>query len=763
MMQKRLSSALVFLVLASCFMAGCTRDPNVRKQKYLESGNRFLAKDKYREAAIQYQNALQVDPRFVEAHYQLSQAYLKLGALSGAAGELQRTLDLDANHVKGQIDYGNLVLVAGGADKFNQAQDHARSALSIEPNNVEAHILLANSYAGLQNMPAALDEMQKAIQIAPDRSRSYLNLAMLQAGAQQVPAAEASLKKALQLDPKSITARLTLGNFYEELQRWDEAEQQLRLAMQADPTNYLPVATLARLMVVRGRRADAEQLLQQAKKTLHDNPDGYRLLGDFYFALGDVDKASDEFASLYRQYPKDKRLKRDYVQILILRNKLDDATKLNNEILKENDKDVDALVLKGQILFRQKRAPESIQVLEAALGTEPDNPVAQYHLGVAFAQVGNLARAEAAWREAIRLRPSMSEGHQALAAVAIRKGDIGLLKSSAEALVNIEPTATAGYLLRALAKSNSADMAGADSDLRHALALAPNDPAVYTQLGVLRMRQQKNAEAQKFFEQALEKDPGFTEAMQYLVSSDLQQKQPAKAIARLNAQIAKSPNNSYYQAMLAQAYIDAGDAEKAETALNKAVALDNNNVDALLTLAQVQVQRGSLEQAVANFEKSIKDNPQDARAFLLLGVLEESRHNIPRARELYQKALQVQPDYPLAANNLAYLLVENGGSTDVALSLAESARRQLPTISNIADTLAWVYYRKGAYGLAIDLLQEALGQSPDNSTYHYHLALVYQKTEDKAKAREHFRRALQIDPKSEHAAEMRQALTSLGG
>ena len=383
MMQKRLSSALAFLVLASGFMAGCTRDPNVRKQKYLESGNRFLAKDKYREAAIQYQNALQVDPRFVEAHYQLSQAYLKLGVLSGAVGELQRTLDLDPKHVKGHIDYGNLLLAYA---KFNEAQDHARTALGIEPNNVEAHTLLANSYAGLQNLPAALDEMQKAIQLAPDRSRSYLNLAMLQAGAQQLPAAEESFKKALQLDPKSVIARKTLGDFYEELQRWDDAEQQYRLAMQADPTNYLPVATLARLMVVRGRRADAEQLLQQAKKTLHDNPDGYRLLGDFYFALGDVDKASDEFASLSRQYPKDKRLKRDYVQILILRNKLDDATKLNNEILKENDKDVDALVLKGQILFRQKRASESIQVLEAVLGTEPDNPVAQYHLGVAFAR-----------------------------------------------------------------------------------------------------------------------------------------------------------------------------------------------------------------------------------------------------------------------------------------------------------------------------------------------------------------------------------------
>jgi hypothetical protein len=52
-------------VLAVCFFTGmftgCSRDPNVRKQKYLESGERYYEKGKYREAAIQYENAIQVD------------------------------------------------------------------------------------------------------------------------------------------------------------------------------------------------------------------------------------------------------------------------------------------------------------------------------------------------------------------------------------------------------------------------------------------------------------------------------------------------------------------------------------------------------------------------------------------------------------------------------------------------------------------------------------------------------------------------------
>jgi hypothetical protein len=43
------------LVVAVCFivalLTGCSRDPNVRKQKYLESGQRYFDKGMYREAS----------------------------------------------------------------------------------------------------------------------------------------------------------------------------------------------------------------------------------------------------------------------------------------------------------------------------------------------------------------------------------------------------------------------------------------------------------------------------------------------------------------------------------------------------------------------------------------------------------------------------------------------------------------------------------------------------------------------------------------
>src|SRR6266545_3462721 len=72
-----LSLALVLGCMA-VFLAGCSRDPNVRKQKYFESGDRYFNKGKYHEAVIQYRNATEVDPTFAAAHYQLAQCYMKL-------------------------------------------------------------------------------------------------------------------------------------------------------------------------------------------------------------------------------------------------------------------------------------------------------------------------------------------------------------------------------------------------------------------------------------------------------------------------------------------------------------------------------------------------------------------------------------------------------------------------------------------------------------------------------------------------------------
>src|SRR4029077_11168676 len=337
-------------------------DPNVRKQKYFESAERYFEKGKYREAAIQYSNAIQVDSRFAQAHYQLGETYLKLHDWNRAYQELSRATELNPDNYLAQLDLANLLI--SGRD-LKQAQVHLDILRLKQPSNPTTYEAWANFYAAQDNLASAIQEMQKGILAGPSRSESYLNLALLQLRANLPDQAEANFKNAAALGPKAMNAQLALGGFYQSRNRIPEAEQQYRHAMEVDPKDPTPRAALVRLMMAEGKKAEAEAFLRQTKADLPNNSEGYRMLGDFYFATGDIDKATAEYSSLYSSHSKDVQVNKNYIQLLILKNRLDDAAKLNNEILKANAHDVEGLVYRGQIQLRQGDANGAVDSLQS--------------------------------------------------------------------------------------------------------------------------------------------------------------------------------------------------------------------------------------------------------------------------------------------------------------------------------------------------------------------------------------------------------------
>src|ERR1700683_3641861 len=345
-------SVVVRLFLVGFFIAalftGCSRDPNVRKQKYLESGDRYFDKAKYSEAAIQYANALQLDSRFAQAHYKLGETYLKLRDGNRAVQELSRAVALAPDNYGAHIDLGDLSIVRShGRDGSvnDEYLKQARIELDLirekQPQNPEVFQAWADYYAAKNNLTAAMLEMQKGIAADPGRSESYLDMALLQLRSNLPEQAEVNFKKAAEFGPQAMNAQLALGGFYQSRNRMPEAEQQFKHAISVGPKDPAPREALVRLYMVEGKKAEIEGFLKQTKSDLSDNPDGYCMLGDFYFASGDLDKATTEYASLYSDHPRNLKVKKNYIQLLILKDRLDEAAKLNNEVLKTNPNDVD--------------------------------------------------------------------------------------------------------------------------------------------------------------------------------------------------------------------------------------------------------------------------------------------------------------------------------------------------------------------------------------------------------------------------------------
>lgn len=723
----------------------------------MESGKRYAAKQKYREAAIQFSNALQMDPGYADAHYQLALVQMKLGAYSSAFAELKRTVDLQPDNASAQLDLGNLLLATSRPDG---AEKLAQAVLAKNANSAPAHALLANAYAAQSKLDLAIQEVGTALQLDPGNAGFHNNLGMFLERTGDVAGAEAAFKKAAERDAKSPTPFLLMAELYAHQQRMPEAEQALQKAVELDPASPQPRVTLARFYILQGKRDQAEQVLVEAKKAMPDNSEGYRLLGDFYLTSGDRNKAAAEYAELLQQHPDDLKLKKVYIATLLDSSRFEEAGRLTDEVLKKNPKDPDALIAQGRIRLVQNKAFDAVRLLETALKEDPGNATAHYFLALASDMAGDTARPEKELREAVRLRPDLVEAQLALAAIALRKRDWDTVYSVGQAVVQTQPKAPQGYVLRGMAEANRKQIPAGEADLNQAIQVAPQHPLGYIRLGELRVAQARYKEADQLFEQALERDANAAEAMEMLIASNAAQKQlPSRIIPRISAQIAKAPNNAAYYAMLGAIEAQTRDFANAEQHLRKAIELDRNSFLSYTTLAQVQIALGSADKAIATYQNWSQQNPKDVRPYVLMGLVYESKNDWQNAQLMYQKAMDVAPDHPVAANNLAYLLLQHGGNADVALSLAQTARRGMPESPNTADTLACAYIQKGAYGSAIDLLQEALKRVPKNATYEYHLGIAYGKQKQTANARLHLQRALQLDPKFAEADAARRLLS----
>lgn len=746
--------ALVTLCLLTA-LAGCSKDPNVRKQKYLESGERYYEKTQFREAAIQFQNAIQVDSNFAEAHYQMGRTAMKLGQWPGAMQEFSTTIQINPDHNDARLEMARLLILA---NEFAAAKEQLDVLQQKQPNNPEVYLTLASYYnSGTHDTAAALVALHKALQIDPKRSDSYLSLGMLEAQEQQWADAEVNLKKAVELNPKSTDARVALGNFYQSRGRFPEAEQTFRQGVQNAPADPAPRLSLAGLFLAENKLTEAENYLRDSKKDFPEDTVGYCMLGNLYISTNQIDKALTEYASLYKEHGRDPVVKRNYIQLLIMKDHLDEASKLNDEILKAQPGDSDAQIYKAQIEIHGGKANAAVDTLQNVLKNDSDNAVAHYQLGLAFDQVGNMSRAESEWREAVRLRPGIVEAHRALAGSAIARSDASMLAQEANEIIALQPGAPDGYLLRAVAEINRRQYGPAEQYLKESIQKDPTNAAAYVQYGNLRMAQNQPGEAQKQYQMALDQDPNSADALGGVLNVYLVQKQPDKALATIKAQIAKNPNNSAFHTMLGDLLKDqVKDLGGAEAEYKRAAELNKNNVVALVKLGMLQSQQGATDTALQTYLAGAQNNPKEFNFYLLAGSLYESKEDWEHAKQMYQKVLAIKPDDAVASNNMAYVMLQQGGNVDVAFAMAQTARRQLPGNASSADTLGWAFFQKHVYTSAIGLFQEAAKKEPDNPLYAYHLGLAYVKTGQASLARQQLDRLTKIKPNSTEAEDLRR-------
>jgi Flp pilus assembly protein TadD len=149
----------------------------------------------------------------------------------------------------------------------------------------------------------------------------------------------------------------------------------------------------------------------------------------------------------------------------------------------------------------------------------------------------------------------------------------------------------------------------------------------------------------------------------------------------------------------------------------------------------------------AEFSDIVAREPQNISARIVKAILEHTQGKKAEAKQQYQEVLKMAPHAAVAANNLAWLYVEEGENLHVALKLAEGAARDLPNSGSVHHTLGWVHARQGSKTWAIRAFEQSVAKDPNAATYRYDLGRAYAEAKDFERARSAFEATLKLDDK----------------
>jgi tetratricopeptide (TPR) repeat protein len=753
---KQVTIAIV--LMSAVVLNSCTNDPQIAKAKYFAAGQNYMKNGKYGDAAIEFRNAVRLDPRFVEAYYQLAHADMALNDWSAAYATLAKTIDLDPTRLDVRLDRGRLYLAAR---EFDQAEDEATFILKQEPKDAGAYQLLGAALIGQQKPDLALAAFSKLTELRPNDPSAYVNLALVEISLKRYAVAEQHLKKAAAVDPNSIQAYTDLANFYRLQNRAPEAQQVLQDAIAKNPEATSLYIYWASILTNQGKKDAAEALLSKLRKQLPNSADAAMAIGDFYFQRKETDQALADYRRGLAVSPKNLAILKRLQDVYLTTSQTQMAADLDKELMKSAPRDVIVRVDHGRLLMALGKLHEATLFLQKVVADAADSAEAHYYLAMSFWQQGDMAQAHGALVVALKASPGSPITLQSLVRLSLVRGNVADALTYAKELVQKFPADPTDHQLLAetLARQGRPDLA--EEQILIAKQLIPNDSSVRLSLAQIFSAEKKWPEAQKEFEVALQLDPHNTIILSQFADFLMARNQSSQALARVQKYVNSYPEDANGHVIWGTLHVKSENYGFAQAELERAIQINPNNIQAYLRLGNLFEEHGQTDLAIARYQKALDLQPKLAPLATMVGNLYQTKGDLQTARKYYAQALAVDPNFAVANANMAWVDAQEGKNLDVALGMAQKAKSMMPELPSITDTLAWVMYKRGNYASAVPLLQECVQQSPDSAEFRYHLGMTLLATGQKAKAKEQLDAALRMNLDSASAQLAQQALAQV--
>ena len=801
----------LFFLLAALLLlapASACSDPEKAKAEHLARGETYLKEKKFQEASLEFRNAVQIDERAAQAHWGLARAYEGLGQFAQSLDELRRTVALDANQLDARTRLGTYYFIAFQQSKDAKLKDEAKRLLEEvfqkDQNHIDAHVLRSSVLLAEGDRAGSLAAMQKAVELDPRRVETLMSLALYHRQVGETEKAEETYRRALQVNESSSLAHLEYARFNVGQNRLDVAEQHFRRAVEVDPQSREARRTLASFYIFNVRQLDrAEEVVRGLADLDGDKPEGRAVLADFYAQVGRPDDAARVFQEIITRSP-------DYVQgryrlaeLMMQRGDVTGANAQVKQVLDKNPNDQQARLLRARLLLNSGEAKPAIEDLKEVLKQDPRHVAGLFYMADAHLRTGQPDQARVFAGDLERAFPvgagpvtvgfllaKLMQAQISLSAGdwrAAQRQSNELLDGLGRTTLTAEITQQMVSELRAKALTARAsthlqlkNFPAARADFSAARDAEPNSPTSYNNLAAAALAEGRRDEAMQHYERALSIDGANYDALNGIVNLYVSQRQSAPsgggspgalapAHARLDQALAVRPDSAPLHFLKGQIYGQERNAQGAEASLRRSLELDPAFVPAFNALGALYINTAQPDRAIAELSRWAGARKDDPNPYILTGMVEDSRQNYDAACDAYRKALTLRGDDVFASNNLAWNYAEHGkGNLDEAMRLAQGVVQRFPEEPGFADTLGWVYFKKGLHASAVEQLQRAVNRTAarggDPALYRLHLAQALAATGRKAEARQQLQQALnaKTNPlRPDQAEEARRALATL--
>jgi tetratricopeptide (TPR) repeat protein len=307
------------------------------------AAEKLMADGKYQQAADMYRDALNKDPKDVQARVGFGMACVKQFALDRAGQEFDKALNLDPKNAMAhcgkamcamyKLQSSSMTVQRDRASYLSTAEKECGTALDIDPQLPEAHYTIGLVYKEQGNLDKAVRAFEGAAKLDPKFSEPNAALGLIKLQQNDLEGAESDFKKAVSLNSGNSTAHYGLGQTYLKKGMVDQAIDELNTSLYQN-RNSAPVhLALGKAYELQGNSVAAIKEYQQSISIKPENPSAYIGIANIREQRGDIEHAIAELRSGLELTPNNPELLLRIANGSLRLEKLDDAIKAYEQVL----------------------------------------------------------------------------------------------------------------------------------------------------------------------------------------------------------------------------------------------------------------------------------------------------------------------------------------------------------------------------------------------------------------------------------------------